>query len=85
MSSYIIRYECTRWRIYFGKYEGVERFAINELQKVVQRQSVWTDRLPQPVLLKMESSSKPFSPLWRCSPRCCGTPQDRTPSYSGWL
>lgn len=37
MSNYIVRYEGTRWRIYYGKYDGVEQFAVNELQKIVQR------------------------------------------------
>jgi hypothetical protein len=37
MSSYTPRYEGTRWKIYFGDYTGVQKFAVNELQKAVQK------------------------------------------------
>ncbi len=32
-----LRYPGTRWTLLYGSYEGVEQFAINELQRMVQR------------------------------------------------
>ncbi len=36
MGTYPVRYEGTRWKVLFGRYEGVERHALNELQRVMQ-------------------------------------------------
>lgn len=36
MSDYPKRYPGKRWRVLFGSYDGVERFAVNELQSYVQ-------------------------------------------------
>ena len=32
-----LRYPGTRWTLLYGSYEGVEQFAVNELQRMVQR------------------------------------------------
>jgi len=37
MSNYKKRYEGARWRIVYGAYDGVEKFAIDELQRAIQR------------------------------------------------
>jgi hypothetical protein len=37
VSGYTLRYEGTRWKVYYGDYDAVGRFAVNELQKIVQR------------------------------------------------
>lgn len=37
MQEYKKRYEGIRWQIVYGSYQGVERFAVNQLQKCVQR------------------------------------------------
>ena len=37
MNVYKPRFEGTRWVIVYGNYEGVENFAVNELQREVQR------------------------------------------------
>ena len=36
MSAYELRYKGARWRIVYGSYEGVNAFALDELQRVVQ-------------------------------------------------
>ena len=37
LEKYKLRYGGLRWSVSFGSYEGVERFALDELQRVVQR------------------------------------------------
>ncbi|MEK7407952.1 MAG: hypothetical protein AAB225_23020, partial [Acidobacteriota bacterium] len=37
VEKYKLRYGGLRWSVSFGSYEGVERFALDELQRVVQR------------------------------------------------
>lgn len=37
MGAYKLRYTGTRWRIVYGSYDGVEKFAVDELQRMVQR------------------------------------------------
>lgn len=36
VNSYKLRYEGDRWKIIYGKYEGIEQFAVSELQRMVQ-------------------------------------------------
>jgi hypothetical protein len=37
MTRYERRYPGPRWRLVYGSYEGVEQFAVDELQRAVQR------------------------------------------------
>ncbi|MFZ2656929.1 MAG: hypothetical protein WAX69_18490 [Victivallales bacterium] len=36
MGNYVPRYKNARWHIIYGSYEGIEKFAVDELQKMVQ-------------------------------------------------
>ncbi|MCL6629643.1 MAG: hypothetical protein K6U00_08605 [Armatimonadetes bacterium] len=45
----MLRYEGVRWKILYGSYEGTERFALNELQRIVQ--------LFHPYVLRIEKAS----------------------------
>ncbi len=37
MTDYVPRYQGIRWRIIYGSYEGVEKFALDELQAIIQK------------------------------------------------